>query len=305
VTIEPKRPETISVVIAAYNAAQFLHRAVRSALEQTYPILELIIVDDASTDDTRAVAEALGREDQRVKLIALPVNGGPARARNAGFAAAKGDWIAVLDADDAFLPDRISNMMRVSSGVDILADNFRFYDAQSQSIGRIRARRTKGFEDIGLLSFTNVRKNFQDYKPLFRRHFLDQKDIHYPDGLRHGEDLFILLLALSRGALLRITWEPGYLYTTRGSGWSRTLVDYRGISRSIRELSKRSDLDLSPAIRVKLEERARHLDAQDVREQVKLALRERRPMEALALVKRHPAVWKLAWEKLARRVRAS
>ena len=79
---------TVSVLIAAYNASRFLRRAVQSALAQTLAPLEVLIVDDASTDDTRVVANALAAEDSRVRILTLPVNSGPAAARNVGLNAA-------------------------------------------------------------------------------------------------------------------------------------------------------------------------------------------------------------------------
>jgi glycosyltransferase involved in cell wall biosynthesis len=93
----------ISVIIPAYNAAPYLERAIHSVLVQTRPADEIIIVDDGSTDNTIEIA---GRFDAKVKLI-CQANAGVSAARNAGIRAAKGDWIAFLDADDEWLPDRL------------------------------------------------------------------------------------------------------------------------------------------------------------------------------------------------------
>ena len=84
----------VSIVIANYNAAEYLPLAVKSALRQTFSDLEVIIVDDVSTDDSVAVAETL-MSDPRVRLIRQERNAGPGTARNRGFAAARGAWIAV------------------------------------------------------------------------------------------------------------------------------------------------------------------------------------------------------------------
>lgn len=86
----------ISVVIPAYNAEQYIARAIASCLRQTYPPVEIIVVDDGSTDNTANVAE---RFIPWVRVI-RKTNGGPASARNAGAAEAAGEWIALLDADD-------------------------------------------------------------------------------------------------------------------------------------------------------------------------------------------------------------
>ena len=93
--------ERLSVVIPAYNAATTVRSAVRSTLNQTVPALEVIVVDDGSTDGTGDVVSAI--DDPRVRLVSQS-NGGPAAARNAGIAVARGEWIAFLDSDDLWLP---------------------------------------------------------------------------------------------------------------------------------------------------------------------------------------------------------
>ena len=97
-------PAVVTVVIPVFNSATTLARAVASALEQTLAAFELLIVDDGSTDDSLAVANALARQDARIRVIAMPQNGGKARAMNHAAKLAAGDWVAVLDADDRYLP---------------------------------------------------------------------------------------------------------------------------------------------------------------------------------------------------------
>jgi glycosyltransferase involved in cell wall biosynthesis len=94
----------ISVVIPAYNSAAHLARALDSVLAQTRPAEEILVVDDGSTDATAEVARSYG---DAVRLIAQ-ANAGAAAARNAGIRAARGTWIAFLDADDEWLPDRLA-----------------------------------------------------------------------------------------------------------------------------------------------------------------------------------------------------
>jgi len=98
-----------SILINNYNYAQFLSVAIDSALAQTYPNIEVIVVDDGSTDNSREIIAGYG---ERVVAI-LKENGGQASAFNAGFAASKGDIICFLDADDAFLPEKASEVVRL------------------------------------------------------------------------------------------------------------------------------------------------------------------------------------------------
>ncbi|MBL7951199.1 MAG: glycosyltransferase family 2 protein [Flavobacteriales bacterium] len=98
----------ISVIIPAYNAAPFLLEATRSVLEQTHTDLELIVVNDGSTDETSALARRT--HDQRVRVIDQP-NGGVSSARNAGLGTAEGEYIAFLDADDAMEPTALQEKL--------------------------------------------------------------------------------------------------------------------------------------------------------------------------------------------------
>jgi glycosyltransferase involved in cell wall biosynthesis len=99
----------VTVVVPCYRCAHTVERAVRSAAMQSEPASEIILVDDASGDATPDALRALQREfgEDRVRLIELPRNAGPAGARNAGWEAASGEFVAFLDADDAWRPRKI------------------------------------------------------------------------------------------------------------------------------------------------------------------------------------------------------
>ena len=101
----------VSVIIPAYNRSLFLKRAVRSVLGQTYPHLEAIVIDDGSTDETAKIIAALCEDDTRLCFIRHAVNKGAQAARNTGIKAAKGSYIAFLDSDDEWLPDKLEKQM--------------------------------------------------------------------------------------------------------------------------------------------------------------------------------------------------
>ena len=102
----------VSVIIPTYNSAKFLSRAIESVLTQTYRNLELIIVDDVSTDDTLSVIRSFVQKDPRISHMIMDVNsGGPARPTNRGLAAAKGEFIAFLDHDDEWLPEKLQEQV--------------------------------------------------------------------------------------------------------------------------------------------------------------------------------------------------
>lgn len=105
----------VSVVIPAYNARDTLAATMRSVLDQTVQVLELIVVDDGSTDDTAAVADSI--RDPRVRVLRQQ-NAGHAAARNAGIAVAHGKYVAVVDADDVWLAGKLERQLAVLASDD-------------------------------------------------------------------------------------------------------------------------------------------------------------------------------------------
>jgi glycosyltransferase involved in cell wall biosynthesis len=104
----------VSAVIPSYNYGHFLVEAVRSALAQTYPRMEVIVVDDGSTDDTR---RRLGPYMGRIRYV-YQENQGLAAARNTGIRLARGEWIALLDSDDVWHPQKTELQLRAAAGVN-------------------------------------------------------------------------------------------------------------------------------------------------------------------------------------------
>lgn len=115
-----KETNKISVIIPTYNRAKLLSRSVKSVINQTYKNLEIIIVDDGSTDNTEEVIKKI--KDRRVKYIKLNKNKGACHARNRGIKEATGKYIAFQDSDDVFLPNKLQkqydNMIKNNSDMD-------------------------------------------------------------------------------------------------------------------------------------------------------------------------------------------
>lgn len=103
----------VSVIIPAYNAADTISATLASVQAQTYASIEILVIDDGSTDATRLIVEKMTAEDPRLRIIRQQ-NAGVARARNRGLAEAQGDWIATLDADDIWHPEKLERQMTVA-----------------------------------------------------------------------------------------------------------------------------------------------------------------------------------------------
>lgn len=104
--------ELVSVVMPAYNAAPYIAESIASVQAQTYQSWELLVVDDGSTDDTATIVKQLGAQDNRIKYL-YQQNARQSRARNNGIAHAAGNYIAFLDSDDLWLPDKLHLQMQV------------------------------------------------------------------------------------------------------------------------------------------------------------------------------------------------
>jgi len=111
----------LSVVLPSWNAAATIERALVSVLDERRVPLEVVVVDDASTDGTGDIVRSVAQRDARVALIELPTNGGVSNARNRGLAAARGEWLAFIDADDRLLPSAIAALMQPTEDPEVRA----------------------------------------------------------------------------------------------------------------------------------------------------------------------------------------
>jgi succinoglycan biosynthesis protein ExoO len=220
----------VTFVIAAYNAADTIEAAIDSALAQQSVTLEVVVVDDCSTDETRELVSAVA--DPRVRLIALETNRGPGGARNAGIDAAKGRWIAVLDSDDTIQPARTISMIEraEAENAQIAVDNLDvvYTDGReretmfAQEVLTKRPRLTlEDFISSNILFKATF--NFGYMKPMFNRDFLNANGLRFQEDIRVGEDYIMLASALAAGGVCVIEPTSGYVYLIRQGSISRVL----------------------------------------------------------------------------------
>jgi glycosyltransferase involved in cell wall biosynthesis len=104
----------ISIIIPCYNSEQFIDRTIKSVLCQTFSDWELLLIDDHSTDKTKDILEKYAKNDTRIKILQTKENsGGPALPKNIGIENAKGEYIAFLDHDDEWLPEKLEKQLAV------------------------------------------------------------------------------------------------------------------------------------------------------------------------------------------------
>ncbi len=166
----------VSVIIPVYNGQDYVADAIRSALLQTYRNIEVIVVDDGSTDDTAVVLQAQAALDPRVRII-RQANGGVARARNRGLAEARGEFVAPLDADDLWDPAKLARqvdrMIQAGPATGMVYCWWIWVDDQGRAMDRSPEWRIEG-DVADILLQVNYTGNAS--VPLYRRRCLDEAD---------------------------------------------------------------------------------------------------------------------------------
>lgn len=175
----------ISVIMACHNAAPFIGESIKSVLDQSFSDLELIFVDDCSSDGSLNIAQALAEKDNRIKVYSTGQNEGASAARNLAIAKSTGEWLAVLDADDRFIVDKLEKQVSflMSSDDDVVlvgSGCFKIdecgerlsayrYPASSPALKK-RLRRHQAFPPHSSLIFrASVVRSIGSYRAIFRR----------------------------------------------------------------------------------------------------------------------------------------
>lgn len=132
---EAKKGPLVSIIMPAYRAASVIGESIDSVISQSYMNWELLVIDDCSTDGTREIVSRFAQDEPRVKLIALEKNhGAPAAPRNIGIRAAKGDWVAFLDADDIWHPKKLMLQMTAIQNSKALFCSTKMLDFTDNSV---------------------------------------------------------------------------------------------------------------------------------------------------------------------------
>jgi glycosyltransferase involved in cell wall biosynthesis len=220
-------PIRASVIVPAYNAERTIRRAIASALTQTEQRCEVLVIDDASGDDTAAIVASVAERDRRVCLLRNTTNLGPAASRNRGLAAAHGDWVVLLDADDEILPHRIETLISLGQrhGADLVADNLLLCpeDGTGSVKPMIPPRALPAGKFLSAAAFVagNVgsrwtpRVSYGFLQPIIRRDFLQKHDLRYDERNRFAEDFLLYTACLLKGARWWITPQAMYRYWVR------------------------------------------------------------------------------------------
>jgi len=224
----PAPAPLVSVIVANYCGERHIAEALRSILGQTVRDLELIVADDASPDASVSIVAGIMAADPRVTLIRSPRNAGPAAARNRALDAARGQWLAIVDADDVIAPDRFERLLAAATGLDadIVADDLLLFDDSGPAETLLRDAPATPFQMtaalfVGGRGLPAPNLPFGYLKPLIRAAALGTR--RYSETLRIGEDYDLLLRLLLAGARFHIVPEPLYRYRRHAGSISHRL----------------------------------------------------------------------------------
>jgi succinoglycan biosynthesis protein ExoO len=300
----------VSLVMANYNGGRHLGEAIASAQRQTLADWELILVDDASTDDSLATAVDLARADPRIKVLAQTRNRGPAAARNRALAAARGAWIAVVDSDDVMLPERLERLLAraEADSTQIVADDQLVCGADLSGgtpfIGKARAQR---LADVDLATFIDSSRLYSRLpdlgflKPMVSAELLASSGARYDESLRIGEDFHFLVALLSAGGRLRLEPSPFYLYRKHGASISHRFDPEVLAAIIAADERVRAGLGDSAAARA-MRRRIEGLKSWAAHEQVMAEAKAGRWLRAARTAASRPHAWPLIGRPLRRRL---
>jgi glycosyltransferase involved in cell wall biosynthesis len=205
---------TVSTIIPVYNGEAYIARAVASALEQRHVDVEVVVIDDGSTDGTWEVLEGFGG---RIRAIRQP-NAGHVRSRNRGAGLATGDWLAFLDADDSWMPDKLASQLALADdrfGL-IYTDrlNMGDYTGHNERLSEnIRLYEGDVFEELLLGNFVTVSS------AIMRRDWFHRLG-GFCEDLRVCEDWDLWLRYAAEGGLVRLCPEPLTRYLVHSNSMS-------------------------------------------------------------------------------------
>ncbi len=218
---------SVSIIIPAYNVEKYLAEAVRSVLAQTYTNLELIIVNDSSTDSTGTIADTLAQDDARIRVIHNQSNKLRSGALNTGIQEAKGSYIGFLDADDLYKSDKIEKQMAylgVHPNIDMVYGDFEILCEDQPKPMRIdsieftqdilgKLRNAENKTEITLAENTHHaifgEKYIPSCSPLIRREVFDI--VAFDESLANSEDYDLWLQII--GAGFQLARIPFVTYT--------------------------------------------------------------------------------------------
>ncbi len=225
----------VSIITTLYDSGDYIARTIESVLRQTYTDWELVITDDCSIDNGPAIVESYASKDSRIRLLRLKENGGPGIARNNSIRNSQGQYIAFLDSDDLWSPDKLERQLALmkEKGCGVVYSSYKICDESDKVTGLIRCR--------GKIPYWRI---VCDNAIGFLTMMYDTRvtGVEYLPELRKRQDWGLNIILLKKCRVAYGVKEPLACYRIRKGSVSRdklSLIKYNvAIYREIMEYSK-------------------------------------------------------------------
>lgn len=213
----------ISIIIPVYNGEKFIAQCIQSVEEQTLGNLQIIIVDDGSTDCTFEILQKFAFEDSRIEIIHQE-NGGVSKARNSGLSIAKGDWILFIDSDDSIDPNYCEYMLDAALNlhVDVLIAHPKMRGKKDKYLLESQDKLIRACLSNDEMSFPfNIDA---PWGKLFQTSIIQDHHIQFPEMLTRSEDAFFCLSFYSKATSIGALNYWGYIHNEREGSLCRCFM---------------------------------------------------------------------------------
>lgn len=213
--------EKVSIIVPIYNVERYLKRCIDSLLGQIYRNIEILLVDDCSTDKSAVIAKEYAEKNPKVcRFVQRECNGGLAAARNSGIEASTGEWLAFVDSDDWVTKDFVSAMYQIGKedNADIvMSSRYQYYPDTGKLIevcpfGKLTTE--SDYKTKVALCFPSSTAR------LFRKSLFKKKNIRFPEDIWRGEDISTIVPILTMTNKISILHKPTYYYFQRRTSLS-------------------------------------------------------------------------------------
>lgn len=302
----------VAVIMANYNGARFIAAAIRSIVQQTLASWELIIVDDASTDDSVAIAERAAGGDPRIKIVTQRANRGASAARNRALDLVTARWIAIVDSDDLMPPQRLESLLRRAhiTGATIIADNLLEFSSNARPRSFLPDRLCKEVSWISLESFIRSNSLYSRtpplgyLKPLIRADVIREFGLRYDETLRIGEDFDFLIRLMARGYRMLLDPTSVYFYRKHDGSISHRLRagDITALIAADDRFTRRG-VSFPQPVAAALKRRRRSLQSLLAYDEIITAIKRADFLAAARRALGHPHIWPMLIQPIAARLR--
>lgn len=212
----------LSIIVPVYNAENYLHNSMDCILKQTYRDIEVVLVDDGSTDNSGQICDMFAQQDSRVRVIHQK-NAGAGAARNAGITKATGEYIVFVDSDDSIEPDYMEMLSKHNE--DLVFIDVDRVDEQGKVLGKEYLSKYKGLKkDEILRSQMTGRVAWGGVRKCVKRELLIKNNIWYSNH-KIGEEAIYSYLVLKFAQTVGFIEKPVYHYLQHGDSLSNSVVD--------------------------------------------------------------------------------